>query len=69
MPISTYTVTIEVQVVLRDKSMVVHDPGSCASAVRQNVMNTLPDAYTKMGLRYITSTVHVEAKLKEPVNV
>jgi hypothetical protein len=55
-------VTIEVEVELHAKSMVVHNPGSCASAVRANLMNILPTNTNKMGLRYRVETVHVEAQ-------
>jgi hypothetical protein len=56
-----YQLLVTMTVTAKDKSMVVHDPGSIADAVRHKLKNMLGSSMYSNGLRYSPGTITVEA--------
>ena len=63
----TYTITIEMDVAVKDTGMIVQQPESVSAAVRHMVRTLLPPGWRKNGLMFHPATIHTEAKEKEPI--
>jgi hypothetical protein len=60
MPVDEYDVTVHVRAQLRADSLIVHEDGSVASAVRHALMTQLGSSrYLKNGLMILVQTIEV----------
>jgi hypothetical protein len=69
MKYKTYTVTLEIEVDVKDTGLVVQNPESVASATRHLLRMVIPTGWRKNGLMLHTTTVHAEAKEKGDADV
>jgi hypothetical protein len=67
MKYKTYTVTVEIDVDVKDSGLVMQDPESVASAVRHLLRTTFPHGWRKNGLMLHATAAHAEAREKELV--
>jgi hypothetical protein len=67
MKYKTYTVTVEIDVDVKDSGLVVQNLESVAAAVRHLLRTTFPHGWRKNGLMLHAVTAHAEAKEKEIV--
>jgi len=63
----TYTVTIEVDVSVKDNGLVVQRTDSVEAAVRHMLRTLIPPGWRKNGVLFHTMSIHTEAKEKEVV--
>jgi DNA-binding winged helix-turn-helix (wHTH) protein len=62
----TYRVCVELDVILKESSLVVHTPEGIASAVRHALRTNLPTStFMQAGYRFDANTVHAELKQQE----
>jgi len=62
----TYRVCVELDIVLRENSLVVHTPEGIASAVRHALRSNLPTgSFLSAGYKFDANTVHAELKEEE----
>ena len=61
----TYTVTVEIDVQIKNNGMVMQQPDSVSAAVRHMLRVLLATGWRKNGVMFNPATIHVEAKEKE----